>query len=166
MKRIILALAIFCTLFQGARAQRTVVAATKITDGSGNLLFTGQWCFGSTCFPVLNGSVPLGSFVTPGTATITVSNGPITFLILPNVSIAGSLFPWDAYTVPSNGNIFGMGVPRLACTPGALYTQTDATPYLQTDGAPQIKIHWECQGINWAATWVAHPTEVRLTGVL
>lgn len=163
MKRVLLALALFCAFFQIASAQTTPISATRIMDSSGNLLSTGQWCFGSSCFPVLNGSIPSGSSVTPGTATVTVSNGPVTFLTVPNVSIAGSLLSWDTYTVPSNGNIYGMGAPRLACTPGASYTQTDATLYTRNNDALYTQSQWQCEGVNWVGAWVAYPSHVRRT---
>jgi hypothetical protein len=147
MKKTLLALALFCSLFQVAHAQTTLVVATNILDNTGNLLTTGDWCFGSTCFAVTNGSISSGSAVTPGTATVTVTNGSVTFLTVPNVSIAGSFFSWNTFTVPSTGNIYGMGAPRLACTPGALYSQTDGA---------QNK--WQCISQNGAGSWNGLPT--------
>jgi hypothetical protein len=42
-----------------------------------------------------------------------------------------------------------LGVPRISCTPGALYRQTDAAPYNYS--------RWQCQGINWVGTWAPGP---------
>jgi hypothetical protein len=94
--------------------------------------------------------VTAGAFsgtVTQGTGAVTVTNGgTTTYLTVPNVTVAGSYFSWDTYVVPSNGNISGIGVPRIACTPGALYSQTD--------GAGN---KWQCISQNGTGTWNGLP---------
>jgi GDSL-like Lipase/Acylhydrolase family len=139
--------ALLCAIFAASlpAIAQTAVAGNKVLDNTGALLASGQWCFGTSCFTVTNGA--FSGSVTAGTATVTVTNGgSTTYLTVPNVTIAGSYFSWDTFVVPSNGNISGIGAPLIACTPGALYSQTDGA---------QNK--WQCQSINGAGTWNGLP---------
>src|ERR1700731_4023255 len=101
MKRVLLALTLFCAFLQASYAQTTLVSGTKVVDNTGAHLSSGQWCFGSSCFAVTGGS--FSGSVTPGTATVTVTGSAGTYLSVPSVTIAGSYFSWDTFTVPSNG---------------------------------------------------------------
>jgi Glycosyl hydrolases family 43 len=145
-RQALLAVAFLLAFCSSMLAQSTLVVATKVIDNTGNPLASGNWCFGATCFAVANGSIPSGSSVTSGTATVTVTNGATTYLTVPSVTIAGNYFSWDTFVVASNASITGIGVPRIACTPGALYTQTDG--YLD---------RWQCVDINGVATWSGLP---------
>lgn len=141
MKRVALALAIMCALCAPAFSQSTIVAGTHVLDNTGNLLASGKWCFNGTCLTVTNG-VFSGS-VTSATATITVANGgATTYLTIPSATVSGSYFSFDTYVVPSSASITGLGGPRIACSPGAIYTQTD--------GALNA---WQCVNINGTASW-------------
>lgn len=145
MKRILFALAFVCALSASAFSQSTVVSGTAVLDNTGAPLASGQWCFGSTCFTVTSGA--FSGSVTSGTQTVTVTNGSsTTYLTIPNVSIAGSYYNWNTFVVPSTGNISGIGAPRIACTPGALYSQTDGA---------QNK--WQCISQNGAGVWNGLP---------
>ena len=136
------ALAVLCLC---APALGQTAYGTKVVDNTGALLSSGQWCFGATCLTVTNGA--FSGSVTAGTQTVTVTNGSgTTYLTVPGVSIAGSFFSWDGYVVPSSASLTGMGAPRIACTPGAQYTQTD--------GAGN---KWVCQSINGAGVWNGQP---------
>lgn len=147
MKRALLAVALVCAFCSPAFAQSTAVSGTNVLDNTGAKIASGKWCFAGTCFTVtagqFNGSVTSAT----GTVTVTDSTGGTTYLSVPSVTIGGSFFSWDTFTVPSNGIIQGIGVPRIACTPGATYSQTDGA---------QNK--WNCKSINGAGVWSGLPT--------
>lgn len=142
MKRIFVLLAI---LLGSIPAFATTAVGTKVIDTTGNLLPSGQWCFGSSCFTVTNGA--FSGTVTAGTQAITVKRGSNTYLTVPGITIAGSYFSWDTFVVPSSASISGMGAPYIACAPGAQYSQTDGA---------QNK--WQCQSINGVGTWNGLPS--------
>jgi hypothetical protein len=144
MKRALLTLTLFCGLFQASYAQTTLVSGMNVVDNTGAKLSSGQWCFGSSCFAVTSGS--FSGSVTPGTATVTVTGAAGTYLDVPNVTVAGSYFLWDSFTAPSNATITGLGVPRIVCTPGAMYAQTDGA-----------KNAWQCIAQNGSGTWNGLP---------
>ena len=144
MKRVLLAIALVCAVAVPSFAQSVVVAGTKVLDNTGAPLVSGQWCLGTSCLTVTNGA--FSGSVTAATASITVINGATTYLTIPSVTIAGSYFSWDTYVVPSNASISGIGTPRIACTPGAIYTQTDGG---------QNK--WQCNSLNGAGVWSGLP---------
>jgi hypothetical protein len=123
-------------------AQSTIVSATKVLDNTGALLSSGNLCIGSKCFAVTSGAIT-STAIASTTATVTVTNGGSTaYLTLPGVTVAGSYWDFDNYIVPSSANIMGIGTPRIACQPGAIYTQTDGD---------QNK--WVCVDINGVGTW-------------
>lgn len=123
-------------------AQSTIVTATKVLDNTGALLSSGKLCVGSACFIVTNGAINSTALVST-TANITVTNGgSITYLTLPNVAVAGPYWSFDNYIVPGSASITGIGTPRIACQPGAIYTQADGD---------QNK--WVCVDINGVGTW-------------
>jgi hypothetical protein len=123
-------------------AQSTIVSATKVLDNTGALLSSGQLCVGSTCFLVTNGAIT-STAIGSTTADVTVTNGgSTTYLTLPDVSVSGSYWSFDNYVVPGSTSIAGIGTPRIACQPGAVYTQTDGD---------QNK--WVCVDINDVGTW-------------
>jgi hypothetical protein len=142
VKRVLFSLTLLLALSKATPAQTATVTANNILDNNGRLLATGEWCFGANCFPVANGAVPSGSFMPLGTGTVTVTSRSRTLLTVTNVSIAGGIFSWDKFIVPSNGKIYGMGAPYLPCTPGASYVQTDSYQNL-----------WYAVGADGACTW-------------
>jgi hypothetical protein len=92
-----------------------------------------------------------------------VKDGPVTFLTVPNVTVAGSYFLWDSFTVPSSASITGMRRPTIACSPGALYRQTDAAFDTHSDGALYTRNQWQCQSFNGFGIWNGYPHQVRRT---
>lgn len=123
-------------------AQSTIVSATKILDNTGSPLASGKLCIGSNCLAVAGGAVASTSIVST-TANVTVTNGAsITYLTLPGVSISGPYWSFDTYIVPSSVSITGIGTPRIACQPGAIYTQLDGD-----------QNRWMCVDINGVGTW-------------
>jgi hypothetical protein len=125
MKRLLL-----CALLAFAPclfAQTTTVTGSKVLDGSGGLLSSGQWCLGSSCFTVTAGAIAGGSTVpNPTTGTVTVTNGlGTTYLTIPSTNVFGTTFNWDLYIVTANQQATGMGAPHMACLNGATYTQNN-----------------------------------------
>jgi hypothetical protein len=125
MKKLVLLLVLLGVCAEAAAAQTTAVLGTKVLNGSGTLLSSGQWCFASTCLTVTGGAFT-GS-VASGTQTITVKDGSgTTYLTVPSAVISGAAFDWDTFILTSGMTASGVGSPRLACQVGATYTQTDA----------------------------------------
>ncbi len=155
MKKLSLLIVFFgCLLSPYAHAQSTVVVGTNVVDNTGALLASGQWCFGSSCFTVTNGA--FSGTVSSSTQAITITNGgSTTYLTEPGISVAGSYFSWNGFVQPSNVSSTGLGVPRVACTPGAKYTATD------TSSA------YNCVAINGSGTWnVNAPGQVNINAIL
>lgn len=144
MKRIMLLCALVCAFCLPAFAQ-TAVSGTKVLDNNGNLLASGQWCFGATCETVTNGA--FSGSVTAGTQTVTVTNGSgTTYLTVPSVTVGSSVFVWDTYVVPTGIALSGMGVPRVAAQVGVTYTQTDANNLQWTSISQNGQVIWSSSG--------------------
>lgn len=122
---------------------QTAVSGSKVVDNNGNLLASGQWCFGASCLTVTNGA--FSGSVTAGTQTVTVTNGSgTTYLTVPSVTVGASAFLWDSYVVPTNVTASGMGAPRIACQVGAAFTRTDASSPLNS---------YACVSVAGQAVW-------------
>lgn len=142
MKRFLIALLAVCTFACGAWGQ-TVITGSKVQSAPGVLMGSGQWCIGASCFTVANGSISAGSSIpNPMTDTVTVTSSGATYLTVPNVTVSGAAWTWDNFVVPYNASISGLGVPYIACAPGAIYLQTDAS-----------NLSWTCFKINNVGTW-------------
>jgi hypothetical protein len=137
--------ALFCALLLSLPAVAQVVASgTKVQDGTGTgaLLSSGTWNFGSTNLTVTAGA--FSGTVTPGTQTVTVVNASsVTVLTVPGVVIS-SAFSWDTFIVSGGASISGTGAPTIACQVGAVYTQTDSTP---------ANTSWTCYNVNGQGVW-------------
>jgi hypothetical protein len=144
MKRLLLAVALACALIVPAAAQSVLVTGTKVVDNSGTPLISGQWCLGASCLAVTSGS--FSGTVAAGTGTVTIVNGSTTYLTIPSVTVGGAFFNWDTFLVSSTAIISGIGPPRIACTPGAVYSQTD--------GAQN---RWQAIPQNGACVWNGLP---------
>lgn len=143
MKALLLSV-LLCALSFGAVAApaQTTVLGTKVLDGTGALLSSGQFCVGATCFSVTNGGIAPGSSIPSAvTATITITKAGVTQLNVPAVTVSGSSFSWDSFVLPSNTTALGLGYPRISCMPGAGYTQLD------------VAAIWNCASVNGAAVW-------------
>lgn len=104
----------------------TIVSGSQIIDSAGSLVAFGTWSFNGTTLTVTNGAFQ-GS-ITSGTGPVVITSAGVTILTIPNVTIGGGWFDWNAYKVSSaNGVITGAGAPRLPSIAGAIYTQTDGT---------------------------------------
>jgi len=126
MRRFILALIGSALISISASAQVTV-SGSNVQDINGLPLFSGQWCFGATCFTVSSGS--FSGSVTAGTQNVTVKNGSSAVILTVNsVAISGSRYVWDSYTVPFGTTYTGNGAPYLPCQLSAQYTQLDSSP--------------------------------------
>lgn len=135
LKKLLLLLAV-CT---PAFAQS--VTGTKVVDGTGALLNSGNWCFGGTCFTVTRGNIAPGSSVTAGVATVTITSGSSTILTIPAVTISGA-FNWDTFVLGGGMSATGIGTPHIACAVGATFTQTDGGS------------GWTCASQYGSAVWV------------
>lgn len=138
-------LAVCSLLFTSATmlAQTTTVTGTKVYDGNNNLLVSGQWCMGASCFAVANGVIAGGSTVpNPTTGTITIISGATTYLTIPGITINAATFNWDQFILPINVTATGLAIPKLACAAGSLYTQ-NISPVL----------NYSCVSIFGATQW-------------
>ena len=125
MKRLgrILACILLMLLTAALHAQTTNVFGTGVQNGSGFILGSGNWCFGSTCLSVSNGS--FSGTVTPGVQTVTITDASSNVLLtVPYVQIQGVQFNWKTYIVPPNVRVSGAGTPYLPCWVGAYYLNT------------------------------------------
>lgn len=92
---------------------------------------------GTVC-QTLNGSGALTGtlqIANPATAsplgllyTITVVNGSTTYLTIPTVSLSGTLFNFDSFSLPGTSSANGIGKAHLACASGAQWTSTTLPP--------------------------------------
>jgi hypothetical protein len=144
MRKLLLALIGCLMLAVPAVASTTTVSGTNVRDSNNVLLVSGQWCFGGTCLTVTGGS--FSGSVTSGTNTVTVVNGSsTTILTITGAVISGSTYAWNGYTLPSGTTYTGDGMPYIACSLGAQYTQLDSSP---------ADVVWNCNAQGGQTVWV------------
>lgn len=132
-------------------AATITVSGTNVQDTNGLPLFSGQWCFNSTCLTVTNGA--FSGTVTSGTNTVTVVNASsVTILTLTPITLSAN-YAWNGFTVPQTITYTGNGAPYLACQLAASYTQEDSTP---------VGAVWTCISQSGRLVWsfLGPPTPV------
>lgn len=129
VRRICAVFFLLCASLVGV-SQTVSVTGVGIQNGSGSLLVSGTWCFGSQCLTVSQGS--FSGSVTPGTQAVTVVNASsVTILTIPAVYIpSGTAFRWNSLVLPPNTLATGVGAPYLPCWVGASYTNTSTSATL------------------------------------
>lgn len=129
-----------------ASATTVVVTGTNVYYPVGFPLASGEWCFGATCAPIINGAFT--DSVASGTATVTITVGSQTILTIPSVVLSGTAYNWNTFVVPTTATISGTGYPTIACAVGATYSQTDSVPQYSS---------WTCKSVAGTATWINSP---------
>ena len=141
--RFLATLGVTLVFLGGFMAAQVTVTGTRVLNGNGGLLSSGQWCAGSTCFSVTNGVIAQGSSVAAGTYKVTVTNGlGSTYLTVPGVALSGTSFVWDGFVLSTGMSAYGIGLPPFACQAAATYTQTDNNNLLWTGTSPSGACIW------------------------
>jgi hypothetical protein len=146
MKKLLLVL--YFTFVPLLLAQSVQVSGTGVRNGTGAPLSGGQWCFGSQCVNVANGTFNGTVNLSSGqVSTVTVTSLGSTVLTVPFVYMpTGVPYNWNSYVAPTNAQLTGTGNPYLPCFVGSRYTGSNGTQY--------------CQSYNGQASWGQAQTPV------
>jgi hypothetical protein len=124
LKKTLSLLILAIALSMSALAQTATITATAVTDGNGGVLQSGSWCFGSSCLTIVSGAISGSATVPQGTQNITIINNGLSVLTVNNVTISGSTFSWDAFSLGATQSAYGPTDPTMTAAVGAAYLNT------------------------------------------
>lgn len=132
--------------FQGTNAAGQPITYTP----AGGSPVTGPVCQTYNSSGGLTGSLQVANGATASPSgllyTITITNGSTTYLTLTKVSVSGTLFQIDQYSIPGNGAVSGIGYPHIGCNPGAQWASTTISPGAST-----------CALVGGVGAWTSYP---------